>query len=73
MRHIRHARHDSAINAAENAVKKKVKQRDQKYIIIICDGPQAIERELSFVSNFDFVDVGQVCDAVAKQIKSESN
>jgi hypothetical protein len=46
---------------------------DQKYIIIVYDGPAAVVREASFVSNVDIGDVAQVCDAVANQIRQRAN
>ncbi len=62
---MRHARHDRALEAVEKPAKQI---SPLKYIIIIYDGPEALAREASFVSNVELGDVAAVCDAVAKQV-----
>ncbi len=71
---MRHARHDAAMVAAERELRPLVNMADQKYIVIVLDGPTiGADREASFSSNMDLADVALVCDAVAKQIKQRSN
>ena len=65
---MRHARHDAALNAAEQALKIETTARGQKYIVIIYDGPVVTNREASYVSNVDQSDVVAVTRAVADQI-----
>ena len=70
---MRHARHDQILAAIESVAIPVVTGKDQKYIVIVYDGPNYPGREASFVSNVDVGDVAQVCDAVAKQIKQRAN
>jgi hypothetical protein len=70
---MRYVQHDAALNAAEKAVKVETNARDQKYIIIIYDGPKSIQRDASFISNVSMCDVVQVCRAIADQTKEKAN
>lgn len=70
---MRHARHDAALNAAENAVTVETRPREQKYIIIVFDGPASPDRAASYSSNIDQVDCAVVCEAVANTIRSSNH
>lgn len=70
---MRHARHDQALHKIEAVAGPAVKPHGQKYIVIVYDGPNVWARDASFVSNVPREDVGQVCQAIIEQIKTQSN
>jgi hypothetical protein len=65
---MRHARHDTALNAAEKALEIETTARGQKFIVIIYDGPIVTNREASYISNVNKSDVVAITRAVADQI-----
>ena len=70
---MRHARHDNVLNAAETVARANANIKNQRYIIIVFDGPDTADREASYSSNVEFGDVAGVCEAVAHQIRNQMN
>lgn len=69
---MRHARHDQAMHAAEQAVIPII--RGDHYAIIVWDGPKFTGlRAASFCSDSPLGDVKLICKAVADQINNDRN
>lgn len=64
---MRHARHDPAIEAALNALRRATADNRQRFIVVVYDGPEAVTREASYDSNVDVADMRLVLQAVVDQ------
>ncbi len=43
------------------------KHPDEKYVVVIVDGPESVNREASWASNFQAEDMPKIFDALAQQ------